>query len=187
MRYTLNRLISVVALALAPLGAEASLVFSFSFDGTDLVESDTAGPITGEIRGLADNVALQPATEIVVTGVGEHSVPFSLPFDVIAEGWFVAGNAFSVSGGEIVEWNFVAAEAGLVLDIGGTGVFPPEFRSENSFRATRALLDDIRFTNITAVPAPASLALVGIGALGLLASYRGRSSTSPRAAPCGTG
>ncbi len=73
MSITLSRFVAVLGLGLILASpAKATLIFDFSFEN---VTGDTAGPITGRIFGLVDNLSDQNPTKIVLTGVGDHPDP----------------------------------------------------------------------------------------------------------------
>jgi len=180
----LTRYLSVlVVTASFSAGAQAGLLFNFSFDATDaMIPFQTAGPITGTILGLKDNTSDQAATGVIITGVGDHTPSFETPFDVIAEGWFVGENTFDVVSGAITSWAFFAndvddptlATVDEILDLGefGNPVFKPQFITGlvgvdfvTTFPAfTQAAADDVTFSR---VPLPATLALMSFGLLGL--------------------
>src|SRR5262245_34775996 len=131
--HTLRKPAAAAALTLLAPIVHASLIFSFSFDNSG--GGNTAGPITGEIHGLEDNKAQQAATKVVITGIGSHTLfGHSLPFDVIGGGWTVGNNAFAVTGGSLVGWNFASIHDHLtqtvtfeLLDLGTNGSGLPVF------------------------------------------------------------
>jgi hypothetical protein len=154
--------------------AVADLIFEFSFDNAT---GDTAGPIAGTIFGLVDNQSDQAATEIRLTSVGGHVVPFQLPLDILAGGWLPNPNSFSVLDRKITEWDafFISPTNRESLDFGVTGQFESAFETNRGLpneRITQPLLDDIRFT--ANIPEPSSLALLSVFGLGLACWWRRR-------------
>lgn len=121
----------VLQLCLAVPCAQAMQIFDFSFNN---FSGNTAGPIAGYVsfNEIGDFVS-GGAESVVITGVGGHSslIDFSVPIDVIAEGWSVHFNEFTVASAAITEWNFFAVEPGLksVLGLGSTGSVEPLFDS----------------------------------------------------------
>lgn len=104
---------------------------------------------------------------------GDHTnTIFTTPFDVIAGGWTLLTNSFTVSLGVITDWDFYAVDGPSdvghdfndLLDLGSKGTYNPEFWSENKaiVKQTIAVLDDIDFTPHQ-VPEPSTVTLMVIG------------------------
>lgn len=168
--------------AVVCLSAQAAPVdFAFRFDNRT---GNTEGVVTGRILGLQDNLSGQAATSLVIdsySGLGgaleeADAVTWSL----------VHLNAFNVQNGELIGWDFVAQTLNggasdhffLSRALGSgscqNGVcLGPLLSMDNG--ATTIANGQLTFTSLTeqqAVPEPTTLALVGIGALGLLAARR---------------
>ena len=177
----LRKLLLSVALFCVPPLAQASLIFNFSFDNT---LGSVPGPITGQIGGLQNGSQL-PASELIITGIGSHGkFGHGLPFDVIAGGWQVFVNSFTVSlAGAITSWSFHASHSDLNgvidsedLDITSNGPGGAPFSifsvkpTGQQFGITAA--EGIQITRLGEVPSPSTLFLLGLGLLTLFSLSR---------------
>jgi hypothetical protein len=151
------------------LPAHAGLNFDFSF--TDTV-GNTSGTVTGEIIGLADN-GTSAATDLVIDGYPAGLSLSAVPWDIFNDGaWFIVGNSFTVSGGEIIAANFFDSgpgEAIFSLDNLGfntledNGLPPNVTENAGGFAG-------VTYTAVPAVvptPEPVSIALLLSGLFGL--------------------
>jgi hypothetical protein len=160
---------AAMAVCLTP-PAHATLNFTFSFVGTP--GDGVPGTVTGEIYGLTDNTANQPATDIVITSYPSALTYLpSTPWDIFSvPGMYFDVNSFTVSSGQITAASFLEvwpSNAGLLFlnaegITGGLETSPIQL-------STLDLGDSpVTYTPLTAdAPEPASIAVLLSGLFGL--------------------
>lgn len=159
----------------------APVDFSFTFDN---LTGNANGVVTGRILGLQDNASGQQATSVLIDSYGGLGGTLE---DADAVQWTVVHrNAFTVANGVLTSWSFLAQDL-LSGDSNHFGL--SDALSSSSCVASFCLapflsLDNgvstiaagsLTFTAISdtqEVPEPATLALAGWAAIGLLASRR---------------
>jgi hypothetical protein len=145
--------------------------FDFSFTGNN-------GTVTGEIFGLTNNgVSNQHATDIVIDSA-PSAFALATPIDLFPLSSDIANN-FTESNGQITACGvYVSGPGGSLalalnyastLDSFGVENVSPVLSTTVSGSAA---FSDITFTPATAVPEPASMSLLGVGATALLRRRR---------------
>jgi hypothetical protein len=180
---------------LACIGAHATPVdFLFRFDNQT---GNAGGVVTGRILGLLDNVAYQTATSVLIDSYTELEGALK-QVDAVLWG-DVYSNSFSVLNGELTAYDFLARGDRGVGSVdtfslrGGrmlsescfNGACDAPFLSLDSGLTTIAggTLTFEMLNNAQEVPEPATLTLVGLASIGLLAAHRRRDRGSHTAPP----
>jgi hypothetical protein len=156
------------AAVIASLPAAKADNFQFSFTNT---YGDVSGTVTGEILGLTNN-ATSAATSVIITGFpAALDLPFTSPINVTS--WTVQQqNEFTETNGQVTAGAFWATESDTYrFYLDGDGVY--NFLGSDSLQVygnNYIAADNITPLAATAVPEPASLALLGLsaGVIGLL-------------------
>jgi len=157
---TVKAFLFLIICNVAPVSLGAP-IFSFSFENDT---GNTAGPIAGEIYGLIENGLGQSATGVVITNVGSHNPPFSLPYDVIANGWGWLENDFDVVNGQITYANFISLNTALETVIQVSDPFVSLFLTDNGANWSQTE-ERPTFSKVSTVPEPSPLPLMLLAAI----------------------
>ena len=173
-----------LALTLGMLAGSANaLTFDFSFSNNP-AWGNIAGTVTGEIVGLTDN-ATSAASAVYIdtypTGLNQFGT-YSAPFDVLAWTGSVGENSFTVANGVITGGHFDIYSANGINDqlyinstcCGGAGTNFLDIGSNDSqyvWNDSGMGAGGVTFS-AAAVPEPTSLALLGMGVVGVIVSRR---------------
>lgn len=157
----------------------SALTFQFTFTNT---VGNVAGSVSGKIFGLADNLAGQAATSVLIetfpAGLGGI---VNVGLDAVT--WGVQNaNAFAVAGGAITAANFfaqditgggAAADTLLLNAVAGFNLLT--FDNNGTQVRNNAGLGGTTYAQVSAVPEPGTWGLLGIGLVGLaIAGWRTR-------------
>ncbi len=174
-------LITLLALMVLTPAAHANLIFEFGF-------SDSGGQqVKGRILGLTDNVANQSATNILVDSyTGQVAGVFGASGNDVVQWSTVFRNLFTVTGGQISQAMFAAQDTALrgtfCINLPGGIGQTSSLRLQNAGVAisNNAGFGGVQFRNISAVPEPGVVGLLGLGLVGLFLARRRNSSVATR-------
>jgi PEP-CTERM motif len=153
--------------------AEA-LDFTFSFAGDS--NGNVPGTVTGTIDGLAVN-GTSAATDVTITSAPAGLGISSFPIDMVA---VVINNSFTTSGNTIIAANFDGFVSGYTAELSLNGADTINYLATDSSSFVVKNLDGFDGVTYTAVGAPAavpepySLAVLGVGLLGLAVTWAPR-------------
>jgi hypothetical protein len=148
---------------------------NFSFDN---VSGNVPGTVSGRIFGLVDNTN-SAATEILITSVpaaiagGVPPTSFSAFGSATSVGQYITFNSFTLSGGVVTDAVFQIY--GGYFDLNLQPAFGDAFYNELlSSDVSLSVQNKNGFAGVTfsSVPEPVSMALLGVGVLGLAAARR---------------
>ena len=171
MASTRSTWLTAAATALTLVTAADAATFTFSFDNED---GAIAGTVTGLIE-LPDGDGVNVAATSVQLLSAPSGLGYTLPIDFLSGGFFIYSNAFTVTGGAIVDSMFGATNFAQTLFLGdntsGSLVTPPTDPTDPVAGAWDADNSSLSFS-AAAIPLPAGAVLLLTGLAGLALTRR---------------